>query len=163
MSPQPPSPITVRPIQPTQTHALRHRVLRPHQTLAEMRYERDDEPGTVHLGAFDGGGGTGEPVGVVTLNVTPVPVGMGLARRGDRVDWRLRGMAVDEGMQGRGVGRALVLEAIASAKHGGAGRLWCNARVSAMGFYKRLGFVTAGDEFDIPVIGPHYVMWVGLR
>jgi len=41
--------------------------------------------------------------------------------------------------------------------HGGR-LLWCNARVVALGFYERLGFVTEGPEFDIHPIGPHYVM-----
>ncbi len=36
--------------------------------------------------------------------------------------------------------------------------LWCNARVVALGFYTKLGLHTEGDEFDIPGIGPHYVM-----
>jgi predicted GNAT family N-acyltransferase len=37
--------------------------------------------------------------------------------------------------------------------------IWCNARLSAVRFYEKLGFETRGDEFDIPDVGPHVVMW----
>ena len=36
--------------------------------------------------------------------------------------------------------------------------LWCNARLHAVGFYERQGWKVEGDEFDVPDIGPHFVM-----
>ena len=36
--------------------------------------------------------------------------------------------------------------------------LWFNARIIAVSFYKNLGYKTIGPEFDIPLIGPHYLM-----
>jgi hypothetical protein len=41
--------------------------------------------------------------------------------------------------------------------------MWCHARVSARVFYEKLGFATLGDEFVLPVAGPHYVMIKDLR
>jgi predicted GNAT family N-acyltransferase len=41
----------------------------------------------------------------------------------------------------------------------GAGVIWCNARVPAIGFYRRGGFVAQGDVWEEPEIGPHVVMW----
>ena len=37
--------------------------------------------------------------------------------------------------------------------------LWCNARLIAVEFYKKLGLQTIGKEFDISDIGPHYLMY----
>lgn len=149
-----PDRFQVRPIPADQTHALRHTVLRQHQRLEEMVYDGDDLPQTLHLGAFKQGGQTGPAVGVVTLNDTPMPI------EPAEGDIRLRGMAVDVSVQGQGVGRLLVERALAEAADRGAKRMWCNARVSAMGFYQKLGFETIGEQFEIAHIGPHYVMHV---
>lgn len=133
---------------------LRHRVLRPHQQLSEMRYDGDEADTTLHLGAFNevNASQQDEPVGVVTLAPAPMP---SQPRPGD---WRLRGMAVDPAYQGLGVGRMLVQQCIDSVRTERGQRLWCNARVTAMGFYEKLGFVTHGEPFEIEHIGPHYVM-----
>lgn len=151
-----PTRYIIQPIRPEQTHRLRHTVLRPHQRLDEMVYDGDDDPTSLHLGAFRSGDTEGQAVGVLTLNHTPMP---GLAAPGD---FRLRGMAVDPAVQGEGVGRMLVERLITEASTRGARRLWCNARVSAMGFYEKLGFVTHGEVFQIAPIGPHYVMSVAI-
>ena len=37
--------------------------------------------------------------------------------------------------------------------------LWCNARIIAVEFYKKIGFQIKGEEFDIPDIGKHYFMY----
>jgi GNAT superfamily N-acetyltransferase len=77
--------------------------------------------------------------------------------RGD--GWRVRGMATRADVRRRGCG-GLVLDALLHhvAAHGG-GLVWCNARVPAQGLYARAGFVTRGEVFDIPGIGPHIQMW----
>ena len=120
-----------------------------------MVYDGDDEPGTTHFGAFQAEDRQ-QPIGIVTLSREPMP--------GDPAadDARLRGMAVAPAAQGAGVGRLLVQRCIDAAARQGAKRLWCNARVSAMGFYEKLGFVTHGDEFEIVPIGPHFVMSVAV-
>ncbi len=117
---------------------LRARVLRPGRPPEESRFAGDDDPDAVHLGAFV----RGRCVGVATL----LPDG-GL---------RLRGMAVEPDLQGRGIGAALVRRAQETAARAGQD-LWCNARASAAGFYRKLGWVTEGGA-DVPGIGPHYVM-----
>ena len=42
---------------------------------------------------------------------------------------------------------------------GGGSYLWCNARLIAVPFYERMGLTAVGDLFEMPEIGPHYVMW----
>lgn len=41
----------------------------------------------------------------------------------------------------------------------GGGLLWCNARLTAVGFYQRGGFETLGEPWEEPLIGPHVAMW----
>lgn len=153
---EPKRPFTVRRIDASDAHPLRYRVLRPHQTLAEMVYGGDDLPGTIHLGAFHGIESDPLPVGIVTLNAAAMPLGP------QPGDWRLRGMAVAPDQQGKGIGRLLVEQSLASVSQARGNRLWCNARVSALGFYRSLGFVTHGRPFEIEHIGPHYVMSVAV-
>jgi hypothetical protein len=50
-------------------------------------------------------------------------------------------------------------ECFAVVRENGGRYLWCNARLVAVPFYERLGLEAVGPEFDIPGIGPHYVMW----
>jgi hypothetical protein len=36
--------------------------------------------------------------------------------------------------------------------------LWCKARIKAVDFYRRNGWITVGEEFEIANFGPHYHM-----
>ena len=40
----------------------------------------------------------------------------------------------------------------------GGSELWGNARMPAVGFYRRAGLEVVGAEFEVPGIGPHVVM-----
>ena len=37
--------------------------------------------------------------------------------------------------------------------------IWFNAREKAVNFYKKNGFQIIGSVFDVPSIGPHYLMY----
>jgi hypothetical protein len=41
--------------------------------------------------------------------------------------------------------------------------LWCNARIIAVDFYKKQGLETFGEQFEIPLVGNHYVMFKKIR
>jgi hypothetical protein len=41
--------------------------------------------------------------------------------------------------------------------------VWCNARKKAVPFYRNLGFEIISDEFEVPVIGPHYVLYLKIQ
>ncbi len=118
---------------------LRARVLRPGQPPERSRFIGDDDPNSVHLGAFV----AGRCVGVASL----------LPEAG----LRLRGMAVEADARGTGIGTALLTRVHQIAEERGQD-LWCNARKAAVGFYQKHGWTIEGDEFSIPDIGPHYVM-----
>lgn len=116
-------------------------MLRPHQTEAELAAHEPTE--VFAVGAFCGR--------------RLIAVGL-IGREGGPGAWRVRGMATEPAMRGRGAG-TLVLGALVehAIKHG-ARRVWCNARTRAVSLYERAGFRKVSEEFELPEIGPHFVM-----
>jgi GNAT superfamily N-acetyltransferase len=133
--------IEVREVPIAVTRPLRRAVLRPHETLAELT--AGEAPGTIALGGFV----EAELVGVGLI--TPSPSAEG---------WRVRGMATAPRWRGQGVGSAVLAALVARARAADASRVWCNARTPALSLYERAGFVREGEEFELPMIGPHYVV-----
>lgn len=70
---------------------------------------------------------------------------------------KLRQMAVTSGLQGKGIGRVLLIFAENIARDRGFKKLTMNARKNAIGFYEKLGYNVVGDEF-IEVTLPHFKM-----
>ena len=70
---------------------------------------------------------------------------------------RLRQMAVLNDLQGKGIGRALMGFAENLARDRGYKILSMHARKNAIGFYEKMGYKVASDEFTEVTI-PHYVM-----
>lgn len=60
----------------------------------------------------------------------------------------VRLVAVAHSTRESGVGRTLMLAAEEEARARGFDRLWLHARVSAEGFYHRLGYVTVSEQFS---------------
>jgi len=139
--------VTVKRVSAEDVYPLRHRVLRPNQTLADCVWAQDKDSETAHFGAEH----DGQIVGIASIAISP--------READPPNtWRLRGMATTPELQGRGVGAKVLQACLAHAKSRGGALLWCNARTTALEFYQSHGFETVGEEFDIKGIGPHYVM-----
>ena len=72
-------------------------------------------------------------------------------------DLRMRWIGVDEERRGQGIGAELARACLGEAERSGRG-IWCNARLPTLSLYHRLGFEEVGSPFDIPDIGPHFVM-----
>jgi len=70
---------------------------------------------------------------------------------------RLRQMAVISGLQGKGLGRALMQFAENIARDRGYKKITMHARKTAIGFYEKLGYKRIGNEF-LEVTIPHYAM-----
>jgi predicted GNAT family N-acyltransferase len=70
---------------------------------------------------------------------------------------RLRQMAVQNNLQGKGIGASMMHFAEIVARDKGYKRLIMHARKTALGFYEKLGYKVVGNEF-IEVTIPHYVM-----
>ena len=79
-----------------------------------------------------------------------------LVNEGDGVV-RLRQMAVNNNLQGKGIGRALMNFAENIARDQGFKRLTMHARKTAVGFYEHLGYQICSDEFEEVTI-PHFEM-----
>jgi GNAT superfamily N-acetyltransferase len=139
----------VRSVSAAAVGPLRQRVLRAGQPPETCVYPGDELASTLHLGIFDGA----ELVGIASWYQEPPPEGAQLRAV------RLRGMATAPEVRDRGFGRGLLEAGLALAQLGGGPLLiWCNARSGAVAFYERFGFEREGEEFEIPDIGPHFLL-----
>ena len=148
--------IDVEFVQPLVLHALRRQVLRPGQPWSSVDHDYDSWPDTFHVAAF---GPRGEVAACASFHPDTAQ-----HRPGSDAEhmWRLRAMASLPEVRGLGYGAAALRYGLAEIRRRGGKLLWCNARSGAVGFYERLGFSIVGDEFEIPPIGPHYVMEIEL-
>jgi GNAT superfamily N-acetyltransferase len=146
--------ITVRPVDPAAALPLRRRVLRPHQTVAELAAEDRTHADLVYFAAFDD-----DRVVAIASVCREAPPWAGDGEPG----WRLRGMATDEGDRGRGFGAAALRAVIEYVAAHGGDALWCSARLPAVGFYERARFRTRGESWVDPVLGPHIMMERSIR
>jgi GNAT superfamily N-acetyltransferase len=129
------------------TYSLRQKILRPHQPLSACQYAGDDKG--FHFAAIQ----DGKILSVVSFAPEDK------AEFAEKNQYRIRGMATDDSVQGKGVGSGLLLAALAHARELGIRFVWCNAREKAIPFYERHGFQCVGDLFEIEGIGPHKVMF----
>ena len=139
---------TVKQITAAQTYAVRHPVLRAGRPVETCAMPGDDAEDTFHLGLFD----AENLIGVVTFMNAAKPQFTGK-------QYQLRGMAVLEAYQGKGLGNILVTEGEQQLKQLGYDLLWCNARIKALNFYTRKGFKIEGEAFEIEPIGTHYLLY----
>lgn len=138
-------PIELRFITAEETLPLRSQVLREGRPFSECRFAEDGEAGSFHTGAVR----DGRIIAVASWYPKPME---GRVGRG----FQLRGMAVVPGLQRAGTGGALLAFGERRVRDGClADFLWCNARVKAIPFYERHGWIIIGDEFEIPEVGPH--------
>jgi predicted GNAT family N-acyltransferase len=128
---------------------LRHAELRAGLPRASADFDGDADATTWHFGASLAVA-PGEIVGCASFMLQP--------HRSEPA-YQLRGMATRRDLVRGGIGTALLRHAIAELANATSVRLfWCNARIAATGFYERLGWRIVSDVFDVPTVGPHYVM-----
>jgi GNAT superfamily N-acetyltransferase len=118
-------------------------------TLEECRFATDNVGGAFHLGYYQGD----ELACVASFH----PQGYGGY---NGLGYQLRGMATTAQYRGNGLGNRLLNFAIVYLRGIKANYLWCNARKKALPFYINIGFEIISDEFELPVIGPHYVLYL---
>lgn len=125
---------------------LRHRILRPGHPSSTAEFAGDDDPGTLHFAATI----DREIVSCLSLYVSEW--------QGSSA-WQLRGMATDAAFQGQGIGRRVLDYAVAEAvTMQPSWPIWCNARASAIGFYRKADWTVESEEFEIEGVGPHVRM-----
>jgi predicted N-acetyltransferase YhbS len=120
---------------------LRNELLRKPLGLSFNPQELEKEKDDVLMGAFE----------------DDRLLGCCLLTRVDARILRLRQMAVPNNLQGKGIGRALMVFAENIARDMGYRILMMHARVTATGFYEKLGYVKKEGQF-IEVTIPHVIM-----
>lgn len=105
---------------------LRWRVLREPWTRSRKTAQDQRENESVHLGCW-----AGERL-----------VGVGRLHFNSPAEGQIRFMAVEPGLEGQGIGSALLHELERYAAVAGARRVVLDARESARGFYERYGYQT---------------------
>jgi len=143
-----PSNIKIKPITGNETTSIRHAVLRKGKPIEACSIPQDDLKSSFHFGLFY----KNKLVGVCTFVIDQSPYFKDLNQ------YRLRAMGVLEQYQGLNFGKQLLNYGVSFLKEKNVDRLWFNARIIAVNFYKKNGFETIGDIFDIPNVGDHYVM-----
>jgi predicted GNAT family N-acyltransferase len=121
---------------------LRNEVLRRPLGLDLRDEDLTAEAGHFHFGLFDG---ESLVASVIVMPLTPSEV-------------KLRQMAVAPAAQGRGLGRLLLERLHAELRRQGCERVILHARLTAVGFYSKLGYRCEGEEFTEVGI-PHRRMW----
>ncbi len=137
----------VRSLSAEDVRPLRHALLRPGAKMELSVYPGDEDPSSLHLGLYDGE----TLVGIATVINVPRP------ESESPNSWRLRGMAVHQTYRNRGEGTKMLEICIAYVNEADGDELWCNGRVAARSFYEREGFTIQGEQFDVPISGPHYL------
>ncbi len=135
------------------TYSLRLSVLWQHKnSLEECKLDIDDLPTTFHVGAYKNG--------------EIVAIGTFLQQQNEKFkaknQYRLRAMATSPKVRGENFGKQVIDFALEELKNRKVDLLWCDARKVALGFYEKMGFKTLGDFYEVPIIGPHKLMYKSL-
>ena len=125
----------------TQMVALRQQILRQPLGLSFSNEELDKEKHDLLIAAFD----DDDMLGCCILTSI------------DNHTMRLRQMAVQNNLQGKGIGASIMSFVENLARDKGYKCLMMHARNTAIGFYEKFGYKIKGQEF-IEVGVPHHVM-----
>ncbi|MEO6290283.1 MAG: GNAT family N-acetyltransferase [Ginsengibacter sp.] len=120
---------------------LRQELLRKPLNLTFEADELDKEEKDILIGAFE----------------EEKMLGCCLLTRVNKDCVRLRQMAVQNNVQGKGIGAAMMNFAENVARDMGYKNIMMHARLTATGFYKKLGYKISGDQF-LEISIAHYIM-----
>ncbi|NTU26805.1 GNAT family N-acetyltransferase [Bacillus tequilensis] len=141
--------LEVKTIPAEDTYDIRHRILRPHQSIEQCKFEQDHAEGSFHLGAFY----EGTLISIASFSPQNQPL------LTEFPSYRLRGMATLEEYRDQKAGSTLIKYAVQNLADRGVQAVWCNARHHVKGYYAKLGWEELGEPFDIPGIGTHIAMY----
>lgn len=130
------------------TFAVRQPVLRPGKPLSSCVFDGDDLESTVHFGLYI----DENLAGVVSVFENKNDLFSEISQM------QIRGMAVLDQHQKKGLGNLLINCVEKHAESQNASLIWFNARETAVRFYEKLQYTTFGPAFEIKNVGVHYVM-----
>lgn len=131
------------------TYAVRHPILRKGKPVETCAFNGDNLKSTFHLGLYN----TNTLIGVASFMKAPNNL------FDNATQYQLRGMAILKSFQGKNLGHTLLAYGENLLKQNHCNLVWCNARIVALNFYKRNGYKTIGNVFNIPEVGEHYTMY----
>jgi GNAT superfamily N-acetyltransferase len=138
----------IQEIKARETFLVRHLVLRQGKPIETCAFDGDNLPTTTHFGYFE----NEILVGVVSIFKNENSL--------FKIDhqFQIRGMAILEQHQKKGIGQKLIYRCEKHAKENSGKLIWFNSRINAMDFYKKMSYDIVGDSFDIKDIGTHFLM-----
>lgn len=139
----------IKKISFNKTFVVRHPVLRANRPVEECYFEGDELPSTAHFGLFD----QEKLIGVVSVFEKNHP------NFNEEKMYQIRGMALLKEYQNKDLGTLLIHEVENFVKELKGVIIWFNAREKAVNFYKKNNYQVMGSIFDIPNVGPHYLMF----
>jgi len=139
----------IKKITAENTYEVRNAILRPNQPIESCYFQGDHLPSTHHFGYFN----DENVVGIISAFENTNP-NWSIQRQ-----LQIRGMAVLETFQKKGIGELLVAHVISFAQQRNLDLIWMNARKNAVPFYEKSGFHIYGTAFEIEGIGTHFLMY----
>ncbi len=147
---------TIQKITAEETYTLRKNILRKGIENPTLSLDIDEEKDSYHWGYFV----DNECVGVLSAGKRNLKNLQGnTENQKNAITYQLRGMAVSETFQAKGIGTQLLIRAEEDLrKEKQVQIIWCNAREKAVDFYLKNGFEVVSEAFEVPEIGTHFVM-----
>ena len=129
-------------------YPIRQQVLWQHKEIDQCGIAADLEVSSFHLGVF--------------YEDDLVCIGSFFSQKNPNfievIQYRLRAMATLPIFQKKGAAKLLLEFAFQKLQNDSQNLLWCDARLIATRFYEKLGFISQGNPYEIPLIGTHYLM-----
>jgi N-acetylglutamate synthase-like GNAT family acetyltransferase len=145
--------LLIRKIAAKATYEVRHKVLRKGKPITSCIFDGDDLSTTYHYGLYE----NKTIIGVISIYKNSNNLFI------EENQLQLRGMAILDNYQQKGLGKRLVEYIENEIKNTETNLIWFNARKNAVGFYEKIGFSIMGTPFEIKDVGQHYVMYKVLR
>ncbi len=139
--------LQVKEIRAAEAYPIRREVLRKHIPLP-YEFDGDSDKDTIHIGTYS----ENRLIAIASFMKSNHP-------KFDGSQYHLRGMATLKDYRGLGAGKLMLRKILVKFEKMGINFLWCNARIEAVDFYKKQGLQTIGEQFNVPHIGAHYIMF----
>ena len=120
--------LEIKEIKPSETLDLRHRILSPNKSVNLIILAEDDAG--QHFGLFQ----SEKIVSVISLFV-------------ENDNAQFRKFATETTEQHKGYGSILLNYVIEESVKNNVTNLWCNARLTALGFYEKFGFEVVSEKW----------------
>ena len=141
--------IEIKKISGFETIIVRHPVLRAGKPIETSHFEGDDLTSTVHFGLYF------DKQLIAVISAFEVKNKLFTEEN----QYQIRGMAVLDEFQKKGFGEQLLNYCENEIRIKKGELIWFNARETAVDFYKKSGYEIIGGQFEIPDVGPHFILF----